>query len=173
MLSRFILLLSLVAVAQGGPITWSLNNAVFGDGGTAVGSFVFDATTQTVLSYSIQTSQGSNPAFPGFLYQDGAPGNTGVFTSTMGNFILFETSFTNGNPNGIELRLAPLSGLTNAGGVVALGTSSVECYNCDPFRTFVSGQMVAEGVPEPATALLVLIPLAGGVLIRRRLGEKR
>ena len=158
---------------QAAPLTWTLNNAVFGDGGTAVGSFVYDASTLTVVSYSIQTSQDA-PDFPGFLYQNGAPNNISATVFPISDLILFATSFTNGNPNGIQLRLAPVAGLTDAGGVVSLNLNSglsVECYNCSPHRPFVSGEMVS--VPEPATALLVLVPLAWGVLVRRRLSGRR
>jgi hypothetical protein len=175
MFHRIALLVALAFAVQAGPITWNLNDAVFGDGGTAVGSFVYDASITTVVSYSIQTSAVSNPAFPGFLYQNGAPNNLGAMVIPVPYYILFETSFTNGNLNGIELRLAPVAGLTDAGGVVSLDLSSlsVECYNCSPFRLFVSGELVSAGVPEPATGLLVLVPLAWGVLVRRRISGRR
>ena len=171
-LQKIVLLVAVAFAVQAAPITWNLNNAVFADGGTAVGSFVYNALTTTVVSYSIQTSAGSNPALPGFLYQNGAPNNIGAFVFSVG--ILFATSFNNGQLNGLELRLAPRAGLTDAGGVVSLDlASAVECYNCSPYRLFVSGEMVSASVPEPATGLLVLVPLAWGVLVRRRISGRR
>jgi len=172
MFMRKILLFFAIAVAaNAGPITWTLSDAVFGDGGTAVGSFVYDASIQIVLSYSILTSGGNETTFPPFLFQNGAPDNTGVFVSTGADYISFHSSFTNGNLNGVDLRIGPVSGLTDAGGVVDLDLSdSVECYNCSPFRLFVSGQMIAEeaAVPEPSTIALTLLPLALGVILARR-----
>ena len=172
MFMRKILLFFAVAVAaNAGPITWTLSDAVFGDGGTAVGSFVYDWSIQTVLSYSILTSGGNETDFPPFLFQNGGPNNIGVSVAPGPDYISFYSNFTNGNPNGLDLRLGPVSGLTDAGGVVDLDLSdSVQCYNCSPFRLFVSGQMIAEeaAVPEPSTVALTLLPLALGVILARR-----
>jgi hypothetical protein len=178
-LHRIVLLVALAVAVQAAPLTWTLSNAVFGDGGTAVGSFVYDASTVAVVSYSIQTSAGADPNFSGFLYQNGAPNDTGVIVYSGLDMIDFTTNFANSHGTNLQLRLAPLAGLTNAGGVVSFDFTNVylgECYNCSPFRQFASGQMVSAvsaGVPEPATALLVLIPLACGVLVRRRLSGRR
>lgn len=164
---------AIAVAAHASPLTWTLSNAVFDDQGTAVGSFVYDASTLTVLSYSIQTSGGNETTFPAFLFQNGAPQNTGATVWVGYDMIDFESSFTNGNANAVQLRLAPLAGLTDAGGVVNLDLSNLfqgECYNCNPIRAFVSGQMIAgeAAVPEPSTVALTLLPLALGVILARR-----
>lgn len=173
---KILLLFAIAGAAYAGPVTWSLSNALFNDGGTAVGSFVFDASTNTVLSYSIATSGGDTNAFPAFLFQNGSPNNTGATVYTSLNIIDFGSTFTNGNLNGLQLRLASVLSLTDAGGVVNFDLNNFylgECFNCSPNRAFVSGQMIGEAaVPEPSTVALTLLPLALGVLTVRRLRHR-
>jgi hypothetical protein len=121
-LRKILLFLAIAGAAYAGPVTWSLSNALFSDGGT------------------------------------------------------FGSTFTNGNLNGLQLRLAPVLSLTNAGGVVNFDLNNVylgECFNCSPNRLFVSGRMIGEApVPEPSTVALTLLPLALGVLTVRRLRHR-
>jgi hypothetical protein len=172
---KLMICLAIAVAANATPITWTLSNAVFSDEGTATGWFIYDASLETVLSYSIGTSGGNTTTIPAFLFQNGAPNNTGATVYPGNDLIDFRTSFTNGNLNGLELRLAPLAGLTNAGGTVNIDLSNpyqAECYNCFPGRVFVSGQLVGVAtVPEPSTAVLALLPLALGAirLYRRRI----
>ena len=174
-MNRFLYLLLIAISGSASSITWTLQNAVFTDGGVATGSFVFDADTQTVVSYNIQTSGGNTANFPAFLFQNGVGYNEYASPSPGNNFIDFETYLTNGNISGMELRLGPLNSLTDAGGTVGFSVNSMECYNCDPRRTFASGQLVAgsqgAGVPEPAS--LGLIGVAFAMMAAARLYRRR
>src|ERR1035438_9154092 len=87
----FLLALPLVAMAQvtpggnacpGGtpnPHTWYLSGAQFGDGGTATGSFVYDANNGVVSAISVTTTQGSS--FAGARYA--AASQNGFCTATV------------------------------------------------------------------------------------------
>ena len=161
----FTLLFGLAVSAA--PVTWTLNGVTFDDGGIATGSFVFDADTLTVLTYSITTSGGNTALFPGITYEDGSGIDLPPVVQADLDLINFRTIFTNGNSNGSQFRFQPLSLLTNAGGVVpfSLGTGfTAECYNCLPFRFITGGEVIgtAADVPEPSSALLLL---AGGLAL--------
>ena len=172
-MKTLLLALTLAAALRAGPLTWVLKDAVFADGGTATGSFVFDASTQQISSYNILTSGGDTSVFPAFLFQNGTPSNVGADAVPDADIIVFSSNFDNGYLEDLELRLAPLSGLTDAGGVVSLDLTNGymgECFNCEPYRVFVSGEMDAatpEPTPEPATGLLVLLALAAATLAGR------
>src|ERR1035437_5125373 len=147
---RMIALLSLVvalscATAFGGPVTWTLNNAVFDDGGIATGHFVFDSATDSILSYQISVSGGNTNFFPAFVYQNGSPHNTGATSGhATWNYLLFGTDLLipEGRDNPRALRL-PFDSLPEGGGTVAFDLANpfqAECYNCIPWRLFVSGE---------------------------------
>ena len=57
LLSGLVLMLSVAAHAQ--PLTWILQNVTFDDGGTASGSFTFDATTGSDSNVNIATTAGT------------------------------------------------------------------------------------------------------------------
>ena len=86
---RFCYLLLIAVSMSASPITWTLQNAVFNDGGVATGSFVFDADTQTVVSYNIQTSGGNTTNFPAFLFQNGVGYNMYASPNPPTNTIYF------------------------------------------------------------------------------------
>jgi hypothetical protein len=164
------------ATAFGGPVTWTLNNAVFDDGGIATGNFVFDAATDSVNSYQISVSGGNTDLFPAFLYQDGSAHNISATSAHQSgwNFLFFNTDllFPDQFANPRQLRL-PFDSLPESDGTVAFNLANPfqgECYDCNPWRPFVSGEAPAAGgnsVPEPAT-FLVGVPLLW-LLIRKRL----
>lgn len=158
------------AVALADDVTWTLNNVTFNDGGTASGTFTYDADTQTVDNWNLTTTSGS--ILGGSNYD---PGDSSYFIQNLGNpqdSIIFEIGQ-------LQLRITPISALTDAGGNVAINLNTangesggVECFNCSPFRIFVSGDLSAATVnetPEPASIFFLgsgLLGLAGGV--RRR-----
>jgi hypothetical protein len=102
------LLLSGVLVAVGAnanQVTWTVNKT-FPNNDTAVGSFVYDADTNTYSSINV------------VLTQSGTPSNLTVCSSTCSNSrFVFATSLANGNP-AVDFILAGGVTLTNAGGTI-------------------------------------------------------
>jgi hypothetical protein len=160
--------------------TWTLQNAVFSDGGTATGSFVFDSTTDTIVSYDISTSGGHTQTFtfPAFVFENGTSHNTGTSVNyNSDGVLLFYTDITLVASEGnLGLRL-PSYPLPAAGGTVAFDLSNGyggECYNCNPWRAFISGDITAPTTttPEPGTATLLGCGLLGLVgVLRRKIGK--
>jgi len=114
--------------ASAAPVTWYLQGVTFVDGGTATGSFVYDANTNTYSSINITTTSGAT--LQGFTYAFYDP------TFSDATIVDFVTS-NNPNKTGtsyLELDFTPP--LTNAGGTIPLNNASVEftCINaaCNP-----------------------------------------
>src|SRR5258707_518596 len=141
-------------------VTWNLVGVTFNDGGTASGSFVFDATTNTLSSVNITTSAGT--AFGGATYLGVDPGFSPLATLfvVVPNPLL--SNFT-GTPN---LVLGFNTALTNSGGTVGLQVlpslaTSFESPCGDAGCTFAhislrsatAGEVVA--TPEPSTLFLL------------------
>ena len=186
---RMVLLLGALALttalvtapaAIAAPLTWTLNNAVFNDGGTVTGSFVWDAATYSFGDYSFTVSGGDTATFTPFTYTNANASTDYMFTPTY-NFLydlfIFGTDTTNPafGPRSRTLYILPSTTLTDAGGSVALDISSSlnggECYYCDPSRPFVSGSLSAAAVPEPASwAMMVAGFGLVGAMRRRRAG---
>jgi len=151
-----------LGTAMGDPLTWTLQDVRFVDGGTASGWFVFDALTDSVGAYSISVLGGDTTTFPEFTYQMDVPPNLVAFASFTNKFIDFTTTSTR------EFRITPMTWMTDAGGVIALDVQNpfaFECFNCNPSRRFESGSIAtlqSDAIPEPATGLLLL---AGPVLL--------
>lgn len=152
------------------PILWTVQNAVFSDGGTLTGSFTYDAALSQFGSYRLEVAGGGVNLFPPFVYQNGVAPNTGTRLS-VANSLVFETSLFQIQSVFAtrELRLYPVGGpLPLNGGTVNLitGVSSVECFNCGLFRVLASGSLVgtaANPIPEPST--FALLALGGAVLV--------
>ena len=168
----FILLTALAAIgaqrsASAAPVTWTLSNITFTDGGIATGSFTYDADTNIVSTWNITVSGGNTTSFPPFTYN---PSDSSVDTPLFA-FVLPPT-----DPAFIDdyrvLRLYPISPLTDAGGVVSLDMNptdgSVECFNCGPYRPVTGGTLDATATPEPGSAILAGVPLLAGLIVLRR-----
>jgi len=166
-----LLLMSALAVApisSASIVTWNLSNVTFSDAATASGSFDLNADTNGVSNWNISVTAGVLSAF---TY---TPSNStaGSYFQVAGyeNELLF---MMNGTTR--QLRLTPLSTLTNAGGTVPInlntfgnGSGSVECYNCAPYREVVSGTLMT-GTPEPgAMSLLGLGAAVVGLVTWKR-----
>jgi hypothetical protein len=158
--------------ASATPLTWDLVGVTFSDGGTATGSFVFDADTGAFSAISVVTSP--DPALGrGTTY--GVP--TGVGSSTFFDTI---TSFPAGGKDRLLFDL--LAPMTNAGGVIGLnigaGIADLETTCPDDVcgsagagtRGILAGSIVSGvSVPEPSTLFLLG---TGAVVLRRRLKRR-
>lgn len=172
--------LALSTTASATPVLWTLNNAVFIDGGIATGSFVWDADTQSFGAYDIFVSGGSNSAFPDAEYTNALEYVPPIYKDRIVDgveyiyfgFVLpqFEPNYGNAR----SIRVPVVTALTNAGGTVAMLTSSPfggECYNCNPWRALASGYLTGEpapAVPEPASWAMMIggLGLVGAAMRR-------
>lgn len=105
------------------PVRWTLSGVTFTDGGTASGSFVYDAATNTYSSVNIVTTAGS-------VITSGA---TLIYVSP--GVVPTSTVFLAGASNAADLtgtRAFALSfgaALSNAGGTVAFSGQEASCSN--------------------------------------------
>lgn len=153
-------------------VTWYLDGVTFDDGGSASGSFIFDADTVTYSGVSISTTPGS--AFTGALYDYEIAG-TAIYFYALRSFDL--PTFI-GDP---FFLLGYSSPLTNAGGVIPLSISpeglcnDAGCFEFSNFRQTNGGSVTttqpgggAGEVPEPSTFTLFLLAMATLFLFRWR-----
>lgn len=160
--------LGLAAPAGAVPVTWTLQDVTFTDGGTATGSFVYDADTNIFSGLDITTS-----FYAAFGSAVTYSISTALSNSTRFDAVLAFPLF--GNPRFIFDLVSPM---TNAGGTIniALGFGDPDlegiCINSDcsaagSVRFITSGAITS--VPEPATIALFGAGLAGlGWIGRRR-----
>lgn len=163
--------LMFAAGAQAAPVTWNLQNWTFDDGGTASGSFVFDATTGQYSNVSVQSTTGSVRA--GASYDRPNPASAGNAT-----FASWVTGLFADYTNTPVIAVNWDSALTDAGGTVAVnlggfhgefGCSNAICAGgTAPSRLLTSGAVTTAEVPLPATLPLVGLALAMLGAVRRR-----
>ena len=174
-LPRLILaaLLAWLPAAGASPIQWTLADVLFEDGGTASGSFVYDADTDVFSDILVTTTAGAFA--PGAVYTSLVVGGAGdaVLTSGSGNLT-----------GAAALQLVFYTPLTNAGGLVPLvdlfflqfssyegSCVNASCSTLDFARLMVDGGVIgtpAAVVPVPAAAWLLGSALAGLGMLRRR-----
>jgi len=148
------------------PVTWTLQGATFVDGGTASGSFVYDADApggQILSTFSISVAGGDTVTFPPITYDpsnsfgsvaDGGAGDFGAIFGLSGP----------GETRGI--RIPAVSVLTDAGGTLAINTAGLgagECYNCGPQRSFAGGNLVGAAPPQITSAAAATFVIGANV----------
>ena len=151
------------SIASADVLNFTLQNAVFDDGGVATGTFSTDSATGALLSYDIVTTSGT--VQPGFHYD--------ATTSTKyGDNIFHPNSFliTRNNPFAQPYIDIVFDNPLTSTGVdnFTLGSFvSHECDNCANNRNFISGSATTS-VPEPASVALLGLGLLGFVASRRK-----
>jgi len=151
-------------VTVNNPIAWTLQNAVFNDGGRASGFFVFDANTNTVSNWDFVTAGGNTSIFFPFeftpansRFSDFAFQQVGAFE--FGSMQLFPDPFVP-YPEELYLAFSPVFPLTNAGGIVNIDlTKWGECFNCVPSRRFTSGSL--QGTATAGSSGVITVTAAG------------
>ena len=161
MLSRLLAtagLLLVFAACTPAQVTWTLEDVTFSNGNVATGTFTTNAATNAILSFSIVVS---------------GPDTAAAFTATQmvdsylpGEIGIANTGFTE------YVDLFPSTNLTNAGGIIPLLGTSVDCPGCGTIVTTGGHDPEVVGVtPEPATYGLMLLGLGimvGKYVVRRR-----
>jgi len=156
-------------LANATPVTWTLNDVAFADLGTATGSFVFDADTNIVNSWSISVAGGDSTTFPAFTYEPVGNQFAGAFSGPPdGQYFSFNDPPTLGSNR--LIRIDPSELLTNSGGTVDLVLTdtnfAVECFDCSPSRAIISGSISAVPLPAAfplfAAGLIALVGIARG-----------
>jgi hypothetical protein len=148
------------------PLTWTLNDIVFEDGGTATGSFVYDADANSYSNIDITTQGGDDSFYGGSYTQLFAP-----YSYSQNSGYVQTESLLCGVPQDLcGFGLLFESNLTNAGGTKAIifdNSISVEIrINSFQDRDITSGTVSA--VPIPAAVWLFGSALAGLGWMRRK-----
>jgi len=153
-------LLAVSMTANAVPLTWKLQGVAFADGGTATGSFQYDAATDTYLAMNIETT------------------GTLAFTYTIAGLrghrpFAFDVATGESDGSGF-LQFVLVSDLTDAGGTIAIGVNQYFPWETTwsggnlvfPARDIIAGSVTA--VPEPFTLSLLGLGLVGVAMTKRR-----
>lgn len=167
------------------PVVWTLDGVRFDDGGTASGSFLYDADVfgQTPLAkFRIETTGGSE-AFGTFTYDESTaihalqahtifPGGFAPYA-----FVHLEAPCTDGAIDcfrGLSISFATQP--TNEGGQINIKPGESNAYSTESFvgtqqghRSIVAGQIFGSmsPVPEPGTLLLFSFGLMAVAVLTR------
>lgn len=164
--------------ARATPLTWTLQNTTFTDGGTASGSFVYDATTNAYSGINISVS--AHGTYPASVFQFPDLNFSGLLMSStaLGAFDSNAADLTGADVLGLSFT----NPLTGSGGtdplVLTFGYSgesrctNAGCSNNNNYVSLNSGNVVASTAPEPATLFSIpfgLVVLGAARQLRRRI----
>lgn len=166
-----LLLMALSPAALAAPVEWVLQDVLFDDGGTAFGSFVYDADTNTFSSIAITTTDGAalSGSFYEFVnFEAGGLDADSVLLAAEANPVFGTPAFN------MNLALP----MTNAGGTIDIAMAppplafESTCLTsvCDSFfsidRQVIAGTITA--VPVPGAVWLFASALGFAGLARRK-----
>ena len=147
------------AGAAAAPVTWHLQDVAFADGAFAIGSFDYDAASQSTSDWNIFVSGGDTATFPDVNYNATLPDHHSEVGALLDLQMLF---FEIGSGASERIfALASTADLGGASGTVALEVGSFnhsyECFNCTPYRFVTSGTLVPEPSPVAACGMAGLV----------------
>jgi MYXO-CTERM domain-containing protein len=160
------------AHAAASPVTWQFTG-VFADGGTASGSFVFNAGLDMYSAVNITTTTGSSFVGTTDLTVESQFSDTATSTH-------FAPAVLADYTNSQVLYLVFSSALTNAGGTIAINTANsaeerCSAANCNGnnsvLRYFTSGS-VTTTTPEPSSIMMAGLGLAALAAWRQRANRR-
>jgi hypothetical protein len=135
------LCLALGAVEARADHVFTLSGVTFNDGGTATGMFTTNDALNSLVSFDITTSPGTNI---GFHY---TPVTAGSSSTSLPFILVLSTPSLN------EILELTFTNLTAAGAPITLGTNDSFEQTPDARRTVTAGAVVAAAVPEPSSLL--------------------
>jgi len=145
-----LLALTLIAGANGQPLTWYVQGVTFDDGGTASGSFVFDAGSNTFSFVNVTTTNGTTRNGANYTRPNPVAGST---------FVVLLTSAT-GNLTGTPVFAAEFpSAMTDFGGAVDFSTSALSfhqeqsCASSDCSTVTVPTRFITAGTIQSSETL--------------------
>jgi hypothetical protein len=162
------------AITNAAPVTWTLNNYVFDDGGTASGSFVMDSVSKEITAANIVTSSGS--AFAGESYDATVAEYDGIVgRDSFPGFVQFFSDNLPGRTNETVFVLTIHTGFDFSGGTYLTGAGEFRCnaeIYCATDNVILREAPALEGfitsVPVPAAVWLFGSALAGLGWMRRK-----